>query len=347
MGFSDKQVHALRRRLNGAHVRTREAHGRELSYIEGWHAIAEANRIFGHDGWDRETTESRCVVSREVRGTFHAVYIAKVRIIVRAGDKLITREGHGTGEGRSSSAGEAHEMGLKIAETDGTKRALATFGNPFGLSLYLRKRTANEKVIDTMQPQPCHLDASTGRERSDPPVPRRSVSEAPSGTDAHEAPLVPRPDLAHRTDQPNEPSISPPTPTSAAAIKATQALDRPSGIDKSVLTIGYPRRYRDKHHLAYVASQPCLLCGRRPSDAHHLRFTQSRAMGLKVSDEYTVPLCRTHHRQLHQSGNETEWWNTVEPDVDPLEIAKGLWEETRQRSQSRPVLSAPDDPHPK
>jgi hypothetical protein len=76
MGFSAKQVQALRRHPSHRHVRTREAHGRELSYLEGWYAISEANRIFGFDGWNRETVESRCVLARENRGTFLAVYIA-------------------------------------------------------------------------------------------------------------------------------------------------------------------------------------------------------------------------------------------------------------------------------
>ncbi len=84
MGFSAKQVLALRRNLDGRHIRTREANGRELSYIEGWFAISEANRIFGFDGWSRETVESRCVLARENRGSFLAVYVAKVRITVTA-----------------------------------------------------------------------------------------------------------------------------------------------------------------------------------------------------------------------------------------------------------------------
>jgi recombination DNA repair RAD52 pathway protein len=116
-----------------AHV---EANGRELSYIEGWYAISEANRIFGFDGWSRETVESRCVLARENRGTFLAVYTARVRISVQAGGTMIIREGHGSGEGRGASPGEVHDTALKAAETDATKRALATFGKPFGLALY-------------------------------------------------------------------------------------------------------------------------------------------------------------------------------------------------------------------
>jgi len=101
----------------------------------------------------------------------------------------------------------------------------------------------------------------------------------------------------------------------------------PARIDKSQLTIAEPKRLRDKAHLKFVASQPCLVCGRQPSDPHHLRFAQPRAIGLKVSDEFTVPLCRGHHRQLHRVGNETAWWEDLR--IDPLEIARGLWEQSR------------------
>src|SRR5262245_19113949 len=82
----------------------------------------------------------------------------------------------------------------------------------------------------------------------------------------------------------------------------------PDRIDKSQLPIAESKPLRDKAHLKFVASQPCLICGRQPSDPHHLRFAQPRAIGLKVSDEFTVPLCRGHHRQLHQPGNEAGWW---------------------------------------
>jgi hypothetical protein len=100
MGFSAGQTLALRRNLDHRHIRTREIHGRELSYIEGWYAISEANRIFGFDGWSRETIEPKCVLARENRGTFLAVYLARVRITVHADGATVIREGHGTGEGR-------------------------------------------------------------------------------------------------------------------------------------------------------------------------------------------------------------------------------------------------------
>jgi hypothetical protein len=94
-------------------------------------------------------------------------------------------------------------------------------------------------------------------------------------------------------------------------------------IDKSLLAIGEPRRIRDKAHLRFVATQPCLICNRRPSDAHHLRFAQTRAMGRKNSDQFTVPLCRTHHRENHSFGNERDWWEKVK--IDPLDVAHQLW----------------------
>ena len=111
---------------------------------------------------------------------------------------------------------------------------------------------------------------------------------------------------------------------------AAQSELAPGRIDKSVLTIAEPKRLRDKAHLRFVASQPCLVCGRQPCDPHHLRFAQPRAIGLKVSDEFTVPLCRGHHRQLHQAGNEVAWWENLK--IKPLEIARGLWEQTHPKS---------------
>ena len=134
MGFSTKQVKALRRNPDHRHIRTREANGRELTYLEGWYTISEANRIFGFDGWSRETIESKCVLARENKGTFLAVYIARVRLTVQADGSTIIREGHGTGEGRGMSPGEVHDIALKAAETDATKRALPPSASPLVLS---------------------------------------------------------------------------------------------------------------------------------------------------------------------------------------------------------------------
>jgi hypothetical protein len=123
------------------------------------------------------------------------------------------------------------------------------------------------------------------------------------------------------------PAISKPTDGNLV-LASTHHNDAPGKIDKSVLTISEPRRLRDKPHLKFVASQPCLVCGRSPADAHHLRFTQLRAMGLKVSDEFTVPLCRIHHRNLHSVGDEVAWWERRA--IDPLATSRMLWISTRR-----------------
>jgi hypothetical protein len=101
---------------------------------------------------------------------------------------------------------------------------------------------------------------------------------------------------------------------------------RSKGVDKAALTFPEPRRVRDREHVRYVAQQPCLVCGRSPSDPHHLRFTQSRALGRKVSDEFTVPLCRGHHHEVHHHGDEAAWWQRA--GVDPTTMARKLWLET-------------------
>jgi hypothetical protein len=124
------------------------------------------------------------------------------------------------------------------------------------------------------------------------------------------------------------PAISNPIGENSAPIQAhIETGTAPAKIDKSVLTISEPRRHRDKTHLKFVASQPCLVCGRSPADAHHLRFTQQRAMGRKVSDEFTVPLCRAHHQDNHRFGDEVAWWGRRA--IDPVATARMLWVSTR------------------
>jgi hypothetical protein len=94
-------------------------------------------------------------------------------------------------------------------------------------------------------------------------------------------------------------------------------------IDKSVLTIAEPPRYRNKEHLRFVAQQACLVCGRKPSDPHHLRFMQPRALGLEVGDEFVAPLCRIHHRAVHRVRDERAWWQQA--GIDAVEVARKLW----------------------
>jgi ERF superfamily len=120
--------------------------------------------------------------------------------------------------------------------------------------------------------------------------------------------------------------------------------DQAKAIDKSILAVAAPRRYRNREHLRYVAQQACLVCGRKPSDPHHLGFTQPRALGRKVSDEFAVPLCRGHHRAVHRSRDERAWWRQA--GIDPIKVARRLWKETHglgQRRSQRPALPRPQD----
>ena len=110
------------------------------------------------------------------------------------------------------------------------------------------------------------------------------------------------------------------------ALRRRRAQDRGTSINKTVLAFPLPRRIRDREHMKSVAKQPCLVCGRRPADVHHLRFAQSPALGRKVSDEFTVPLCRGHHREVHHCGDEAAWWHRS--GIDPTVSARALWLET-------------------
>jgi hypothetical protein len=95
---------------------------------------------------------------------------------------------------------------------------------------------------------------------------------------------------------------------------------------EAVVVIGKPVRERDREHLKFVAGQSCLVCGRTPSDAHHIKFAEQRATGRKVSDKFTVPICRLHHRELHRRGNERAWWQ--QQGIEPLAVAAALWKKT-------------------
>jgi hypothetical protein len=128
---------------------------------------------------------------------------------------------------------------------------------------------------------------------------------------------------------------------------------RAKGIDKSILAVAAPRRYRNREHLRYVAQQACLICGRKQSDPHHLRYLQPRALGRKASDEFAVPLCRSHHRAVHRASDEQAWWKAA--GIDPVKVARQLWRQTRlddgqerhqaglaARPETPSIASAPD-----
>jgi hypothetical protein len=324
MTFAQAQLRQLKRQLNRRSIKHRESNGQTLSYIEGWYAIAEANRIFGFDGWDRETVASQCVWAKPLGAKYGAAYLTRVRITVRAGDKMVVREGSGTGEATAASPGLAHEFAAKAAETDATKRALSTFGNRFGLSLH-----GGSTDVGT---PPNNSRPSNGEFRS------RSSYLGASGTSERA--------LTNVTDQNTSgPTTDLACPMSSAAEDASAAAPWPEidpfeeaaaraaqhpRIDKSELFRGEIQRLRDPGHLRYVAGLSCLVCGRKPVHAHHLRFAQPKALGRKVSDEFTVPLCNLHHRELHTRSNEEAWWE--EKKLSPLPVAQELWAASRRHA---------------
>jgi hypothetical protein len=143
--------------------------------------------------------------------------------------------------------------------------------------------------------------------------------------------------LQEKTPKPEKLTLGDPGPDSSRPAESGSRAARSEArqrcanrIDKRVLAFGEARRLRDKEHLKHVASRPCVVCGRQPSEPHHVRFAQRLAFGRKVSDEFTVPLCRLHHRELHRSRNEPLWWKTAR--IDPIPIAQELWAATRPKA---------------
>jgi DNA recombination protein Rad52 len=360
MGFVDKQVAALSGKLSPKHVKSRrDGNGQTLFYIAGWHAIAEANRIFGFDAWDRQTLSTECVWQGAAHQRQHACsYVARVRVTVRAGNAVVCREASGSGHGIGATPGTAHESAIKEAETDAMKRALITFGNPFGLALYdpeLRGVRGGARRIPDRHAISWVVLAPDGRvlaTYSDPvdfcAALQRQIEkvEDPRALKAlwarHAAALEMLrwnvPDLTneegiHRAEvllacySRRREVVNELAGTQQASASASQPLGDSSG--NSVPTRPEPRRARDKEHLRFVASLPCLVCGRAPGQPHHVRFAQPRAMGAKPGDQWVVPLCGTHHRALHDAGDERIWWQNAK--IDPLPEAERLWQQHRGR----------------
>jgi DNA recombination protein Rad52 len=389
--FSEPQVKALSSKLSAKYVRTRQYGNLTLSYIEGWHAIAEANRIFGYDAWDRQTMAVKCVWEGLKGNRSACSYIARVRVRVRAGHKEICREGCGSGHGVGLTPGEAHESAIKEAETDAMKRALSTFGNPFGLALYDKEQqnvrgrcrkpqksapngkegaitwlvlssegeylSAHEDPVDYCSAMRQLLEAISTRDRLRAfwqrnlvtlAMLRRNLPDLKSENGEHYADILTtlfkqqmrliweeQKAFEQRAAELEAKKSQVPTESVAGSMADEKKGERQDHrgpvnrsrrtvtsttagnghVDKTDLAISTPRRIRDKEHLRYVASQTCIICGRTPSHAHHLRFAQPKAFGRKVSDEWTVPLCSTHHRALHSVGDEKQWW--TEKGIDP------------------------------
>ena len=376
MGFSEGQVKQLSGKLSAKHVKTRVRDNFTLSYVEGWHTISEANRIFGYDAWDRETVMSQCVWEGKQGPRSTSSYVTRVRITVRAGDAVISREGSGSGTGTGKNPGEAHERALKEAETDAMKRALSTFGNLFGLALYDKaqngvrqcrsfsnkrqvkwaiicetgelKGSYEDPVIFCSKVRE-HLEGIEdaeilmtfwARNKSTVRELRKNLPDLKTEKGQHFGEVLEaiyksrldkvKPRDGTKSSRADQKSLQAKDEDQKTGKTADQKLDPSNGApgevnddDDTLFIEKGPRRIRDKNHLQFVASQSCLVCGRNLSQAHHILFAQPRAMGRKVSDEWTVPLCAIHHRALHDFGDEQKWW--VRRNINPLKEAQQLW----------------------
>lgn len=270
---------------------------------------------------------------------------------------MTIRDGFGTGLGRSAQPEIAHDVAIKSAETDATKRALATFGNSFGLALYdpeqthvtrsktrWRKGTKPELVVVSLSGKECSFTDPLAFSQEV----LRQAEEVATIDDLYTLWALNAATMKVLAADPhggelNQRIIS--TLKDRARRLTTDKLQSsPVADERHPISDGRPprsfllpkeKRIRDRQHLAFVASQPCLICGRRPAQAHHLRFAQSRAMSLKVSDEFTVPLCVTHHDQLHRSGDEPAYWHSQEIS-NPLEHAAKYWALSHQQNKPSP-----------
>ncbi len=508
IAFNHQQMKKLVAPLNPARIKKRNRDNKSFDYVEGWFAISEANAIFGYAGWDREMAQFERVFEAKEGGETICGYLARVRITVRAGGGIVVREGTGFGEAKSLVRAEAHELALKASETDATKRALATFGNRFGLALYDKDQNSaaspsatgeksppkhyvlydemgailasalsaegfcsgfrqlieqskasaslkqlleeNHAMLTRMRAERPSLRSGQGRHFADilerlaakrlaaivsqndgqthrpselngkadgedfgaarPPqgnghmaLPQAVVDteggESQTKCPREVADQIPSAPQRDKQDDLHAVVLSPPTLPNSCAVDGSASQDgcmplsqqtplnkmvpiseaelaapkpparglsaeafdrdgraaglasatpgvcasatcadglRPSKIgfgpmiDKSRLAVATTKRVRHKAHLLFVASQACLICGGNPCHAHHLTFAQPRGLSLKVSDEFTVPLCVIHHNALHSRGNERAFWRFHR--IEPLPEAKKLWGQTISQS---------------
>jgi DNA recombination protein Rad52 len=242
-GFSREQISALAAPLDRANVRQREQGRSRVSYLEGWQVIAEANRIFGFDGWQRQTIAVRCVaqaertIGRDQKPGWGVTYTARVRITVTAGGLTpLIREGTGAGHGIDADLGQAHESAIKEAETDAMKRALMTFGNPFGLALYDKQQ---REVTSSAAPTP---------------VPNANPSRRPTE-------VAPRQQPQSSAQQEKDPSLDPLDPGTIQQLLATvRGLPRPA-------LEGFTKAFRKRFQVpAEAVSIADRICQRRHHD---------------------------------------------------------------------------------
>jgi hypothetical protein len=186
-------------------------------------------------------------------------------------------------------------------------------------------------IQELRQPGPMLITESSAK------LPDQPISEIHGVEDSYDVEVAYRAllDAANPNEhgQAGPPSTQTPGLISIGPQNGTTDTDRAEvtnqqlSVAKTVFPIVKTMRRRNKAHLLFVGAQPCLVCKRSPCDAHHLRFAQPRALGRKVSDEFTVPLCRYHHNDLHRYGNEIAWWANLQ--IAPLEVARELWQTTQ------------------
>jgi DNA recombination protein Rad52 len=247
-GFSPEQLAALSAPLDRANVRQREQGRSRVSYLEGWQVIAEANRIFGFDGWQRQTIAVRCVaqaerlIGRDQKPGWGVTYTARVRVTVNAGGlPPLIREGSGAGHGIDVDLGQAHESALKEAETDAMKRALMTFGNPFGLALY-------DKQQRQVSNSPGQGEGPQRSAEQRPPVSRPAPSTSPASAVTPSQPAT----------APEDPGLAPLAAETIQHLHSTlRALPRPL-LDS--LTRAFRKRFQVPEAAVTIAdriSQKC------------------------------------------------------------------------------------------
>jgi DNA recombination protein Rad52 len=265
--FSPEQITALSAPLDRAKVRQREQGRSSVSYLEGWQVIAEANRIFGFDGWQRETVALRCVnqsertIGREQKPGWGVTYTARVRITIGEGSTgQLIREGCGAGHGIDTDLGQAHESALKEAETDAMKRALMTFGNPFGLALYdKRQREVTGAAGETVE-RPSSRPASSVR-----PTPLRvvapPVSRPQPGQELETATSKTEPPIAEGSAPSPDPGLAPLDPATIHQLCDTiRALPRPA---LEGFTKAFRKRFQVPPEVHTIADR---ICQRRHHD---------------------------------------------------------------------------------
>ena len=252
--FSPEQIAALSAPLDRSKVKQRDQGRAKVSYLEGWQAIAEANRIFGFDGWQRETIAVECVnqsersIGRDGRSGWGVTYTARVRITVGATDAgPLIREGSGAGHGIDIDLGQAHESAIKEAETDAMKRALMTFGNPFGLALYDRLQRG--------------VTSSAGGEEQVRPGPR-DLTPVPSPTtgQGHRQPSQPQrgPVVEPRDAEPDDPALAPLDSATIHQLHSTiRSLPRPA---LEGFTKAFRKRFQVPPDAPSIADRICQRC---------------------------------------------------------------------------------------